>query len=122
VIQLLFCLFLLAPLVVLPVLALSVSPALGVVVGVVSCALAVPLLVAAYAHFDLLRVKSRFGLTDDEVDEFSRLVPRLAATSEFAALPGREMRRSTKEAAADIIHARRTSPADDKSPGPQRRG
>jgi hypothetical protein len=120
VIQLLFCVFLLAPLIALPLFALSFSVAVGVAAAAVSCVLALPLVIAAYAHLDLLRMKSRFGLNDDEVLEFSHLVPRLAATGEFAALPGREMRRSTKQTAADIIHARRT-PADDGSAARQGR-
>jgi hypothetical protein len=110
-IQLLLCLLLLVPVVGLPVVAFSISVALGVVVGALSLVLLIPLALATYAHFDLLRVKSRFGLSEEELDEFSRLVPRLAARPEFGRLPRREMRRSTKRAAADIIRERRANSA-----------
>jgi hypothetical protein len=106
-IRVLFCGFLLVPVLLLPVLAFSVSVTLGVVVGVVAVVLLIPLLLILYAHVDLLRVKSRFTLTDEEVDEFSSLVPLLAMKPEFARLPRREMRRRTKRAAADIILERR---------------
>ena len=113
-IRLLFCLFLLIPLVVLPVAMLAVSVPLGIVTLVVSAILAIPLLLAAYAHLDLLRAKSRFHLTDQELDEFVHLVPRLAARPEFSRMPRRELRRSTKRAAAEMIRERRagSKPAD----------
>jgi hypothetical protein len=107
-IQLLFCLFLLAPVVIAPVIAFSISVAIGVIVSVISLFLFVPLALAAYAHLDLLVAKSRFGLTDEELDDFSRLVPRLAAHPEYANLPRRELRRSTKRAAAEMVRERRT--------------
>ena len=106
-IQLLFCVFLLVPVVALPILAFTISVAAGVVVAVVSLVLLIPLLVATYAHLDLLLAKSRFSLTEEEVDEFSSLVPVLAMKPEFARLPRREMRQRTKRAAADIILDRR---------------
>lgn len=106
-VQLLFCIFMLLPLVALPVGVFFASKPLGILVGIVSLFLAIPLLLAAFAHFDLLRVKSRYGLSDDELDEFTRLVPRLARRPEFASLPPAEMKRSTKQAAADIIRERR---------------
>jgi hypothetical protein len=107
-IQLLFCLFLLTPVVVAPVIAFSISVLAGAVVSVISLVLFVPLALAAIAHLDLLRAKSRFGLSDEELDDFSRLVPRLAAHPDYASLPRRQLRRSTKSAAAEIIRERRT--------------
>jgi TRAP-type uncharacterized transport system fused permease subunit len=106
-IQLLFCLFLLVPIVALPVVMLMVSPVLAIIAAVAASILAIPLLIAAYAHFDLLRVRARFGLNDEELDEFCRLVPRLATKPEFAGLRRRELQRSTKQAAAEIIRQRR---------------
>jgi hypothetical protein len=106
-IQLLFCLFLLTPVVVAPVIAFSVSDMAGAIVSVISLILFVPLALAAYAHLDLLLAKSRFGLSDEELDDFSRLVPRLAAHPDYASLSRRQLRRSTKRAAADIIGERR---------------
>lgn len=108
-IQLALCLLLLVPALALPALAFMVSATAGVVVGVVSLVLLIPLLVATYAHVDLLRARSRFGLRDDEVDEFSRLVPMLAIQPEFARLPRRDMRDRAKQAAAEIVlRGRRT--------------
>ena len=106
-IQLLFCLFLLVPVLALPVVMLMVSPVLAIIAAVAATILAIPLLIAAYAHFDLLRVRSRFNFNDEELDEFSRLVPRLATKPEFARLRRRELQRSTKQAAAEIIRERR---------------
>jgi hypothetical protein len=113
-IRLLFCLFLLIPVVVLPVVVLAVSVPLGIVTVLVSAILAIPLLLAAYAHLDLVRAKSRFDLTDEELDEFVHLVPRLAARPEFSGMPRRELRRATKRAAAEMIRERRapSRPAD----------
>ena len=106
-IQFFFCLFLLVPVVVLPVAMLTVSVPLGIVTALVSVVLAIPLLLAASAHLDLRRAKSQFDLTDEELDEFSRLVPVVAAQPEFSGMRPRERRRSTKQAAADMIHDRR---------------
>ncbi len=106
-IQLLYCLFLLIPVVVSPALLFVVSTGLGIAGTVVSLVLAIPLVIATYAHFDLVRAKSRYKLSNEELDEFSRLVPRLARQSEFAGLGPRALRRSTKQAAADIIYERR---------------
>lgn len=105
--QLVYCLLMLVPLVAIPVAVFLESRPLGMLVGLVALVLAVPVAVAAYAHFDLWRAKSHYGLSDDELDEFSRLVPALARTPRFAGLQRREMRRSTKQAAADSIRARR---------------
>lgn len=106
-VQLVYCLLMLAPLVAIPVAVFLESRPLGVLVGVVALVLAIPLALAAYAHFDLLRAKSRYGLSDEELDEFSRLVPALARKPRFAALEHREQTRSIKQAAADSIRARR---------------
>jgi hypothetical protein len=106
-IQLLYCLFLLIPLVALPVGVLYVSTPLGIIVTIVSALLAIPVLIAAYAHFDLLRAKSRYGLRNEELDEFSRLVPQLARRPEYRTLPGPKRNRAAKQAAADRIRGRR---------------
>jgi hypothetical protein len=111
--QLLYCLFLLIPVVAIPALLFLVSTGLGIAGTVVSVVLAVPLLIATYAHFDLLRSKSRYGLRDQELDEFSRLVPRLARSPEYRALPGRQRNRSTKRAAAEMIRQRRAEASGD---------
>jgi hypothetical protein len=85
----------------------------------VSAVLAIPLLLASYAHFDLLRARSRYGLRNTELDEFARLVPRLASQPEYRELPGRERNRSSKQAAAELIRRRRTSadPDAERAPG-----
>ena len=106
-IQFLFCLFLLIPVVVLPAVVLAVSVPLGIAAVVLSAILAIPLLLAAYGHLDVLRAKSQFDLTDQELDEFVHLVPRLAARPEFSRLRRRELRRSTRLAAAEMIRERR---------------
>lgn len=106
-IRLLYCLFLLVPLVMIPLLLFLVSTGLGIAGTVVSLILGIPLLIATYAHFDLLRAQSRYRLSVDELDEFSRLVPRMARAPEYAALPGRERTRATKRAAAEQITGRR---------------
>jgi hypothetical protein len=104
---LLYCLFLLFPLLVLPVGVLVVSTTLGILVAVVAAVLAIPLVIAASAHYDLLRARSRYGLSGDELDEFTRLVPQLARRPEYRSLPARERNRSAKEAAAELIRGRR---------------
>jgi hypothetical protein len=85
----------------------------------ISLVLAVPLVLAAFAHLDFHRAKSRYGLSE-ELDEFSRLVPRLARKPEYARLRSRDMRRSTKDAAAEILRLRRSepglNPSDDEMP------
>jgi hypothetical protein len=111
--QLVSCLLMLLPLVALPVFVFFVAALpVAIVVALLSLLAAVPVAVAAFAHFDLLRAKWRYGLSDDEVAEFSRLVPRLARTPRFAGLRSREMKRSVKESAAEIIRQRRNRPAD----------
>jgi hypothetical protein len=105
--QLLYFLFLLIPVVAIPALMFLVSTGLGIAATIVSAVLAVPLLLATYAHFDLVRAKSRYGLRNQELDEFSRLVPRLARDPQYRDLPGRERNRTTKRAAAEMILARR---------------
>jgi hypothetical protein len=105
--QLLYCLFLLIPVVAIPALMFLVSTGLGIAATIVSAVLAVPLLLATHAHFDLVRAKSRYGLRNQELDEFSRLVPRLARDPQYRDLPGRERNRTTKRAAAEMILARR---------------
>lgn len=107
--QLLFCLLMLLPLAALPVWVFLDSKPLGILLGVVALVLAIPLLVAAFAHFDLLRVKARYGLSDEEIEEFTRLVPRLARQPDHAGLPSRAMKRSAKQAAADMIIRERRS-------------
>jgi hypothetical protein len=101
--RLLMCIFMLLPLVALPVWIFIASKPLGILAGIVALVLAIPLLVAAIAHYDLLRAKSRYGLSDEEIDEFTRLVPRLTRRPEFARLPAKQMKRSAKQAAADMI-------------------
>lgn len=108
--KLVFCILMLLPLVALPVWVFLASKPLGVLVGIVALLLATPLLLAAFAHFDLLRVKSRYGLSDEEIEEFTRLVPRLTRRPEFASLPSKEMKRSVKQAAADMVRERRSRP------------
>jgi hypothetical protein len=111
--QLVACLLMLLPLVGLPILVFFVAALpIAIVVALLSLLAAVPVAIAAFAHVDLLRAKSRYGLSDEEVAEFSRLVPRLAQTSRFAGLRSREMKRSVKESAAEIIRQRRNRPAD----------
>ncbi len=105
--QLLYCLFLLIPVVAIPALMFLVSTAFGIAATIVSAVLAIPLLLATYGHFDLLRAKSRYGLRNQELDEFSRLVPQLARRPEYRDLPGPERNRATKQAAADSIRGRR---------------
>lgn len=107
VIRLLYCLFLLVPLVVLPLLLFLVSTGLGIAGAVVSLILGIPLLIATYAHTDLLLAQSRYQLSVDELGEFSRLVPSLARKPEFAAMRPRERTLSTKRAAAEQIIRRR---------------
>jgi hypothetical protein len=106
-IQVVYCLFLLIPVVAIPVLLFLISTELGIAGTVVSLVLSIPLVIATYAHLDLVRAKSRYNLSNEELDEFSRLVPRLARKPEFAGLRSRELRRSTKQAAADLIYERR---------------
>ncbi len=106
-IRLLYCLFLLVPLVVLPLLLFLVSTGLGIAGVVVSLILGIPLLIATYAHIDLLLAQSRYQFSVDELDEFSRLVPSLARKPEFAAMRPRERTLSTKRAAEQIIRRRR---------------
>jgi len=107
VIRLLYCFFLLVPLVALPLLLFLVSTGLGIAGAVVSLILGIPLLIATYAHIDLLLAQSRYQLSVDELDEFSRLVPSLARKPEFAAMRPRERTLSTKRAAAEQIIRRR---------------
>jgi hypothetical protein len=118
--QFVFCVLMLLPLVALPVGVFFASKLLGLLIGMVSLVLAVPLVLAAVAHLDLHRAKSRYGLSEDELDEFSRLVPRLARKPEYARMRSRDMRRSTKDAAAEIIRLRRSEPglhsSDDELP------
>ena len=108
VIRLLYCFFLLVPLVALPLLLLFlVSTGLGIAGAVVSLILGIPLLIATYAHIDLLLAQSRYQLSVDELDEFSRLVPSFARKPEFATMRPRERTLSTKRAAAEQIIRRR---------------
>jgi hypothetical protein len=116
-VQFVFCILMLLPLIGLPVAVFLANPLLGVLLGIVSLVLAIPLVLAAVAHFDLHRVKSRYGLSEEELDEFSRLVPRLAARPEFARLRPRDLKRSTKDAAAADIIRRRGDGADRTAAG-----
>jgi len=102
-IQLLFCLFLLLPLTAISIGAFFISTTAGVVAVVVAIILASPLLLSAVAHFDLLRVKSRYGLSDDEVKAFTRLVPQLAGRHEFAGRKPAEIQQAAKHTAATFI-------------------
>lgn len=108
--RLLACIFMLLPLVALPVWIFLASKPLGIIAGLVALVLAIPLVVAAIAHVDLLRAKSRYGLADEEIPEFTRLVPRLTRQPEYARLPAKEMKRSAKQAAADTIIRKRPRP------------
>jgi hypothetical protein len=108
---------LLPPLVILPALAFVISTLLGVVATVVAGILALPLLISIGAHADLLRARSRYGLTDAELQEFARLVPRLASRSEFASGRPTETKRAAKEAAARmLLDARRRQPNNQINP------
>lgn len=120
--QLVYSVLMLVPLVVLPVIAFAVSTPLGFVVGVVSLVLAIPVVVAVFAHFDLLRMKLRYGLSDEEVAKFSRLVPYLARSPESGDLRSRGMKRSVKQAAADMILADRNRSAGRESKGEETAG
>jgi hypothetical protein len=107
-IALLYCLFLLIGVVGIPaVLLIMVSTGLGVAATVVSVILGVPLLIATSAHADLVRVRMRYGLGKDELDEFVRLVPRLAV-GPYRELSRRQRSVTAKRAAAEAILSRRT--------------
>src|SRR5215207_8984694 len=60
--QFVFCVLMLLPLVALPVGVFFASKLLGLLIGVISLVLAIPLVLAAFAHLDLHRAKSRYGL------------------------------------------------------------
>jgi hypothetical protein len=100
VIALLYCLFLTIPVVGIPVvLFVMVSTGLGIAATAVSALLGIPLLIAIFAHADLVQVRMRYGLRADELDEFVRLVPRLAA-GPYRELSGRQRSVTAKQAAA----------------------
>ena len=106
-IALLYCLFLFVPVVGIPaVLLIMVSTGLGIAATVVSVLLGIPLMVATFAHADLIQARTRYGLHKDELDEFVRLVPRLAA-GPYRELSGRQRSGTAKQAAADAILSRR---------------
>jgi hypothetical protein len=110
-IQFVFCLLMLVPLAALPVGVFLTSGALGVLAGLGSLAVAVPVMLAASAHLDLHRAKSRYGLSEEELAEFARLVPQLARRPDLAGRrTTRDLRRSAKETAAKMIRDARGAP------------
>ena len=111
VIQLVYCTFLVLGVVALPLTGFLVSPLLGIVLGILSLVLAVPLLIATVAHYDLVRMKARYKLSEDELDEFMRLVPYLSSAPALATLPPRERRRQARDAAAAAVRSGRARPA-----------
>lgn len=118
-VQFVFCLLMLVPLVALPTWVMVGSTVLGIVVSVVCLVLAVPVTLAALAHLDLLRARSRYGLRDDELAEFVRLVPLLASQPKLARLPARETKRLAKDAAAEAILEQRRSASPRDGGGPE---
>jgi hypothetical protein len=106
-VQLMLCIALLLPLVALPVGAFLLSTILGIVIAVVATVLSVPLLLSALAHLDLMRMKSRYGLSDEELAEFTRLVPTLVMRSRSSGLGAGQSKRAAQAAAADMICERR---------------
>lgn len=111
-IALLYCLFLMIGVVGIPaVLFIMVSTGLGIAATVVAVLLGIPLLIATFAHADLVRVRMRYGLRKDELDEFVRLVPRLVV-GPYRELSGRQRSVTAKQAAARDILSRRTRQPD----------
>ncbi len=108
--RLALCILWLVPLVAAAGWSVSAGTAAGLIAGAVLGVLAIPLLLAALAHYDLLRMRGRYGLTEAELDEVARLVPRLAIEPEYASLAPSERRRSVREAGARIVLARRGGP------------
>ncbi len=110
-VQLLLCVVLLIPLVALPIVAfLLLSTTLGIVAAVVGAVLAVPLLVSAAGHVDLMRMRARYGLSDEELAEFMRLVPALVLRSQSAGQSAAQCKRAAQQTAADMIRERRNHP------------
>jgi hypothetical protein len=107
VLQFVYTILMLVPLVALPVGMFALSLALGILGAGISLVLAIPVLLAASAHLDLLRVKRRFGFSDEELQEFARLVPRLARAPGVGGIRSREMKQAIQQAAADTIRERR---------------
>lgn len=108
--QLVHAILMLVPLVALPVGMFAISTSLGIVVAGISLVLAIPIVLAASAHLDLLRTKKRFGLSEEEVAEFARLVPRLARAPGVGGIRSRKMKRAVQRVAADMIRERRHPP------------
>jgi hypothetical protein len=108
VIQLVHASLMLVGLVALTAVTVLVAPALGIGMVILSVLLALPLALSIAGHVDLLRMKARYDLSDEELEEFMHLVPRLATAPGFANLSLRERRRRARDAAAATVRAGRS--------------
>lgn len=101
---LLFCLLGLAFLVALPVgIAVAGAIVVAVAVGVVCSLVAIPLLMALVAQVDLLRIRSKHGLTNDEAEQFARLLPQIGADLVSGAHDKRIAKRKAKDQALAVV-------------------
>jgi hypothetical protein len=80
---------------------------LGIVLGILAVVASIPLLLSAFGHYDLLRMKARYGLSEDELDEFMRLVPRISNGPAMAGMAPGERRRHARDTAAGMVRAGR---------------
>lgn len=104
--QLVYCIFLLLPLIGLAIGGFYISTTVGVIGAVLSSVLAIPPVLGLLAHWDLLKMKSRYNLSDVEMKSFVRLVPRLISQEGLAGVPPKKAKIRAKEKAVRIIRQR----------------
>lgn len=105
--QIVYCIFLLLPLVGLGVGGFYVSTTVGVIGAIISAVLSIPLVLSLLAHWDMLKMQSRYELTDLEMKSFVRLVPRLISEEGLAGVPPKQAKQRAKEKAVKIIRNNR---------------
>lgn len=101
--QLVFCILLLFPLIGLGIGGFFVSTWVGIGAAVISLVLGIPLIFSIIAHLDMMRIKSRYDLSDMEMKVFIRLVPHLLAKTDLKELPPKQATKRAKERAVQII-------------------
>lgn len=110
--QLLYCIFLLFPLIGLAIGGFYISTTVGIIGAVLSAALAIPPVLGLLAHLDLLKMKSLYNLSDVEMKSFVRLVPRLVSQESLSGVPPKKAKNRAKARAVQIIRHRSTAVND----------